>query len=242
MSGHFITAALLAYALLACSESHTPSTVAASTADQEKQSVTVLGYRITKKTVTFQIESGECESESDYEVTWLESIPSQVLLTRKANNNCSGKKSLREISFPAQEGYFTVGNPVNLKNSSYDCSYQTSSPLYKLPRMGSDILEIEETVNLAIDGQGCSDGTNLSLTKWTEKSGGITGQRSRDIQTKKLCVRDFGRQAGVLPGENAAIGIRVSGIDNGVVSTAELTPDIHKQKFTKSLVLRCQAR
>jgi len=245
MNGHFITAALLGCMLVACGESHTSSSLTASRATEEQQSVVLLGYRISHQVVTFQVSSDECTSDSDYDVTWLESARSQIFLIRKAKSDCPGKSVVKEISFPAKEAYFTVANSVALDKSSYDCNGQLSNSSAKIwgeRSFGGDIPRREESLNLAIHHQGCVEGTNLALTKWTETWGGFTGKKSRDIQTKNLCVKGFGSQAGILPGPGGITGVRIHAIEYGVIKSTEVTTDIQQKGSAKSVVLGCRAR
>ena len=239
-----IAATLLGSALIGCGQSQSTSSLTASGESGETQTVSIVGYRISHQTVTFQVAALDCVNDLDYEVTWLESLPSQVLLTRRGKINCSGKQVIREIKFPATDEYFTVANPVTLEKPSYDCNSQkpsASSAFWEDKRSALDIPQKEENLLLAIKDQGCADGTSLALTKWIETLNGMTGRKSRDIQTKNLCVRNFANQASILAGQGGVTWIRVLAIENGVIKKTEVTTNIHEKHANESHVLHCKA-
>jgi hypothetical protein len=244
MSYNLIKTLLLSLSALACGTHQNSSLSSQSDTETSEESPFVVGYRINPKTLTFIISTDDCAKDADFDIFWLESFPGQALLTHSSKTPCSGKKVQRELSFPSTGGFFTIANPVRVERKSFQCQYQDISKTSKLFSRKSGAWDVplkDESLTLKITVEGCTQGTKLSLGKWTGTVAGQTGKLTHDIRSQDICVKEFGRQGALLPGKDGPMAIRITEIENGVVKSAGVAANVSQAGSMEMKDLDCSS-
>lgn len=242
MKNIIIATFLMSLTSLACGTASTSTLESDSSSIVASSPALVVGYQIKEQKVSFLVSVNDCDKDSDFETSWLESFPGQLLLVEKPKSPCTAQKRVKEISVPSSEEFFTVANPIELQKKSYQCQLEVSSSpsrLFQNKKGAWDLPQKDESLMLTITHQGCEQGTKVTLTNWNEAVNGLTGKFSRDIKSQTTCVEHFGPQAAILAGSNGALAVGISEVENGVIKSVRVAKGVHQGIYVSQQTLTC---
>lgn len=204
----------------------------------------VQGFHILKDAITLQLASEDCDKEQAFDVSWLESDPAQLLVTRVQRGTCGGKRGFQELSVHASEEFYSLTNKVPLEKKSYRCAAKKPEKVSRfLADKGGccDLPHPQEDVVVQFTVGGCTEGNLFTLFAGNAPHTSLINKHKNNFTMEKICSSGIGSTDSLYSANGTLAAVQVTHVAGGLVQAVSIAHRSRDGLFPRHGELPCEA-